>query len=442
MVKIKSVDNRSRAERAGVLSDDILVKINGNDINDVLDYGFYLAEKKVILSLIRGDKNIEINIKKDTYDDIGLNFETALMDNKHRCENGCIFCFIDQNPDGMRPTVYFKDDDSRLSFLHGNYITLTNLHKEDIDRIIKMHISPINISVHTTNPELRVKMMKNKRAGEVLSYIKMLADGGCELHCQIVLCKGINDKDELISTMTDLSLLYPHVTSVSIVPAGLTSHRGGLYELSPYTETECGEIIDCVTSFGDMCQNKYGERIFLCADELYIKAQRTLPDAEYYGEYDQLENGVGMITSFLDDIEAELQNIDLYDYDKQKPRNVSIATGIAAYNFIAAAVEKITGVCYNISYNVYPVKNNFFGGEVTVAGLLTGVDIAEQLRGLTLGDELLIPASMLRAEGDLFLCGNTPAWLSESLSVKVGISGNDAPSFISALLGCKNPYEE
>ncbi len=405
----------------------------------MLDYGFYLTEKRVSISVLRDGEALNFVIKKDTYDDIGLNFETALMDKKHRCENGCIFCFIDQNPRGMRSTIYFKDDDSRLSFIHGNYITLTNLSEHDIDRILEMHITPINVSVHTTDPELRVMMMKNKRAGEVLSYLKKLADGGCELHCQIVLCRGINDGDALRRTMTDLSYLYPGVTSVAVVPAGLTGHRDGLYPLAPFSPEECADIIRLVDDYGSMCLEKYGARIFRAADELYIKANLPLPGADYYDDYDQLDNGVGLVTSFLDEIDEELGFIDTYEFDPEKVRRVSIATGEAAAAFISAAVEKIRRVCYNLDCRVYTVKNNFFGGEVTVAGLLTGVDMAEQLKGQKLGDELLIPPSTLRAEGDLFLCGHTPEWLSEELGVPVRAAGGTASEFISAVIGCPDP---
>ncbi len=442
MVTVKSVDKRSRGDRAGILAGDILISINGHEINDVLDYGFYLAERGIKVTVRRSDREKTFKIKKDVYDDIGLNFETALMDKKHRCENGCIFCFIDQNPKGMRPTVYFKDDDSRLSFIHGNYITLTNLTDADIDRIIEMHISPINISVHTTDPELRVKMMKNKRAGDVLRYIKRLSDGGCELHCQIVLCKGENDGDALKKTMTDLSYFYPSITSVSIVPAGLTAHREGLYHLEPFTADESADIVKLIELYGDMCLEKYGSRIFYASDELYIKAGLALPSDEFYGGYEQLDNGVGLVTLFLTELDAELDGIELYDYDKSSPRRVSIATGEAAYPYIKLAAEKLSAACPNVECSVYAVKNEFFGGEVNVAGLLTGVDMATALKGVPLGDELLIPISSLRSEGDLFLCDHSPEWLSEQLGVKVTPAGNDAADFIAAVLGCEKPEAE
>ncbi len=442
VVTVKSVDKRSRAERAGIHAEDVLLSINGHEINDVLDYGFYLAERLIKVTVLRNGKEKTFKIKKDVYDDIGLNFETALMDKKHRCENGCVFCFIDQNPKGMRPTVYFKDDDSRLSFIHGNYITLTNLSDSDIDRIIEMHITPINISVHTTDPVLRMKMMKNKRAGETLAYIKRLSDGGCELHCQIVLCKGLNDGDALKKTMTDLSCFFPSVTSVSVVPAGLTAHREGLYPLEPFSCEESAEIVALVETYGEMCLEKYGTRIFYASDELYIKAKLPLPSDEFYSGYEQLDNGVGLVTLFMTELESELEAIDSYDCDRTSPRHVSIATGEAAYQYIKLAAEKISARCPNVRCNVYSVKNEFFGGEVTVAGLLTGVDMASQLKGLDLADELLIPASSLRSEGDLFLCDHSPEWLSEQLGVKITPVDSDACKFIASVLGCDAPTDE
>ncbi|HOQ14572.1 MAG TPA: DUF512 domain-containing protein [Bacillota bacterium] len=441
MVNIVDIERGSRAEKSGIKKGDVLISINGHPINDVLDYGFYLADKRVKLLLSRDGKEFEVTIHKETYDDIGLGFEEPLMDKKHRCENACIFCFIDQNPRGMRESIYFKDDDSRLSFLHGNYITLTNLSDADIQRIIDMHITPINISVHTTNPSLRVKMMKNKRAGDVLRYLNKLADGGCELHCQIVLCRGINDGAELDRTMRDLAVLYPAVTSVAVVPAGLTAHRDGLYKLEPFTPAECADIVAKVTSFGDNCKSKLGTRIFFASDEFYIKAGLPLPCGDFYEGYPQLENGVGMVTSFLDDIKSELEFIGDYSYDKDKPRHITIATGEAAAPYITTAVEKICSLCYNIKCDVIAVKNKFFGGEVTVSGLLTGSDFLSALSTQNLHDELLIPASTLRAEGDLFLDNKSPAWLSEKLGVPVRTVKNDAVDFICAVLGCTSPYE-
>ena len=433
MVEITGVLPRSRAEKKGILPGDILLEINGHAIRDVLDYRFRLAERTVCLKLHRGPELLEVTIRKDEYDDIGLEFATPLMDKKHRCENGCIFCFIDQNPEGMRESIYFKDDDSRLSFLHGNYITRTNLHDEDIDRILEMHISPVNVSVHTTNPELRVKMMKNKRSGEVLAYLRRMADAGTKLRGQIVLCRGINDGAELERTMQDLYGYYPAMDSVSVVPAGLTGYRDKLYPLEPFTPEECREVIAQVNRFGDQCFAQCGQRIFYVSDEFYIKGNVPLPPEEYYEEYTQIENGVGMLTSFENEFHSLLKMLD--EDERMRESHVSVATGEAAAGMIRKLADEATAVCPNLHCQVYVVKNNFFGGHVTVTGLLTGKDMAEQLAGKALGDRLLLSGTTLRSEGDLFLCGMTPAELSERLGVEVCFTEQDGGAFLEALLG-------
>ncbi len=435
MVKIEYVEPKSRAERAGVIVGDILCKINGREINDVLDYRFFLAEKEVALTLLRDGEEIDVTIKKSQYDDIGLDFDTPLMDKKHSCENKCIFCFIDQLPRGMRKTLYFKDDDSRLSFLHGNYITLTNLHDKDIDRIIEMHISPVNISVHTTNPELRVKMMHNKRAGEVLSYIKRLSDAGISLCGQIVLCKGINDGEELTRSLRDLSEFFPAMQSVSIVPAGLTRYREKLYPLEGFTKEEAAAVIDQVNSFGETMMDKHDVRMFYCADEFYLKAERALPPESYYDGYPQIENGVGMITSTLTEFYDELDYIDEYIRDVKLPRTVSIATGVAAYDTVASMARALEERVSGLEINVYEVVNNFFGESITVAGLLTGGDIAEQLQGKELGEVLYFPENALRADGDLFLDDMSPEDLGKKLGVVARPAHNDGAEFIRDVLG-------
>lgn len=432
MVTITDVLPRSRAYKAGIRPDDILISVNGHKINDVLDYRFYLAEDSVDIAVKRGDKIVTAVIKKDVYDDIGLGFETPLMDKKLSCRNKCIFCFIDQLPKGMRESLYFKDDDSRLSFLHGNYITMTNLTDHDIDRMIEMHISPVNISVHTTNPELRVKMTKNRNAGEVLKYLSVLADAGVKMRGQIVLCKEINDGAELDRTMNDLYKLYPCMESVSIVPAGLTGYREGLYHLEPFSEKESAEVIRQVEDFASMCRQVYGESIFYCSDEMYLKAGLPIPDADSYGEFTQLENGVGMLALFEDEFDSALKT--LTDDDKKICRNISVATGEASYRFIQSLVNKLSKLCPGLRCTVYKIKNNFFGGEVNVSGLLTGRDIADQLSEADLGDELYLPKNTLRSEGDLFLCGMTPDELSQQLGVPISFNENDGGEFLYALL--------
>ena len=438
MVTVTDVLPNSRGERAGICAGDILISINDREINDVLDYRFHLANKQISLLLDRKGEKIKVDISKKEYDDIGLDFETPLMDKKHSCENKCIFCFIDQLPKGMRKTLYFKDDDSRLSFLHGNYVTLTNLHDKDIDRIIEMHISPVNVSVHTTNPELRVKMMKNKRSGEVLSYLNKLADAGISLCCQIVLCKGVNDGDELLRSMRDLEALFPALESVSIVPAGLTKFRDGLYQLESFTPHECREVIRAVTEFGDECKKKHGSRLFFASDEFYLKANVPLPDDDFYEGYAQIENGVGMLTDMKTGFEYELEDADTLYESFKAPRRVSIATGYAAYEHISSLCAELRQKFDGLEANVYAIRNDFFGHEITVSGLLTGTDIIAQLKGKVLGDELLIPSACLRAEGDVLLDDISPEDISNALGgVKVSPCESEPSAFIRSVLGIK-----
>lgn len=433
MVKITSVESGSRADRAGIASGDVLVSINGNEINDVLDYRFYLTERNVVIGLTRDGEKYTVTLKKGEYDDIGLDFETPLMDKKHTCKNGCIFCFIDQNPEGLRDSLYFKDDDSRLSFIHGNYITLTNMTDRDIARIIKMRFSPINISVHTTNPELRVRMMKNKRSGEVLRYLSDLKEAGISMCAQIVLCRGINDGAELERTLSDLAEYCPELTSVAVVPAGLTKYRDKLYPLTDFTAEEAGAVIDTVDRFGESFVERFGTRLVFCADEFYLKSGRAIPDAQYYEDYPQLENGVGMIRSFSDEFLMCVEDVE-NEARSASERTVSIATGVAAYPTVSALVEKLTAICPNLTVNIYKIINNFFGESITVSGLLTGKDIYEQLKDKNLGDELLIPENALRSGEDVFLCDMTVGELSDKLSVKVRPAGADGYGLARAII--------
>ena len=432
MVTVTEVARRSKAARRGVRVGDVLVSINGHAIRDVLDYRFYLAEERLTLVLKRGEKTIEKKIRKEVYDDVGLGFETPLMDKKRCCANGCIFCFIDQLPKGMRESLYFKDDDARLSFLHGNYVTLTNLTDEDIDRIIAMHISPINVSVHTTNPELRVRMMRNKNAGRVLSYLDRLAAAGITIRAQIVLCRGINDGDELMRSMHDLAALYPALDSVSVVPAGLTAHREGLYPLSAYTKEEAAEVIGMVDSFARSHYERCGSRLIYAADELYLRAELPIPQEDEYEGYPQIENGVGMLRSFYEEAACYLEGAP----DTARPaRTVSVATGFAAEPLLSKIAGEAAEKHGNLTSHIYKIENRWFGESITVSGLLTGHDIAEQLAGRELGEVLLLPRNTLRAEGDLFLCGMSPEELSKKLSVKIVFIGEDGAEFAAALLG-------
>ena len=434
MVKITAVEQGSLAARAGILAGDTLVSINGNEICDVLDYRFYLTESRVLLKVLRDGREKKIKIKKGEYDDVGLTFETPLMDKKHTCANKCIFCFIDQMPKGYRDTLYFKDDDSRLSFLHGSYVTLTNMTDKDIDRLIKMRLSPINVSVHTTNPELRVKMMKNKRAGEVLKYLERIKDAGLKIHAQIVLCRGVNDGEELLRSMHDLATLYPAVESVSVVPAGLTKFREGLYPLSPYSKEECAEVVAMVERFAGSCKQYYGAYIFHAADELYLKAEIPLPSEERYEEYPQIENGVGMITSLVDEFNSELSFLK-DEGIAPTSRTVSVVTGHAAYPTLSALAKALEKEAEGLKVNVLDIENEFFGPEITVAGLLTGKDILAQLAGEDLGECLFIPRSSLRSEGDLFLCGMSMEELEKALETPVAPIEANGIDLLHALLG-------
>ena len=435
MVLITDVFPKSRAQKAGIMAGDTLISINNREINDVLDYRFHLANRTVELKLLREGQQYTAQIIKSEYDDIGLDFETPLMDKKHSCENKCVFCFIDQLPKGLRKSLYFKDDDSRLSFLHGNYITLTNLSEKDIDRIIEMHISPVNVSVHTTNPELRIKMMHNKKAGEVLRYLDKLASAGISLCAQIVLCKGLNDGDELMRSMHDLETLFPALKSVSIVPAGLTKFREKLYPLEPFTKDECRDIISNVNAFGNYCLKAHGTRLFYCSDEFYITAEEKLPEDSYYEEYSQIENGVGMLTSLNTEIDYELKYLEEYLETYKSPRIVSVVTGYAAYENIKSICQKLEKSFDGLKVLVYPIKNNFFGEKITVAGLLTATDMIDQLTGQELGDELLFPSCSLRADGDLFLDEKTPDELSAALGVPLKATGSEGAEFIKNILG-------
>ncbi len=432
MVEITEVAQHSRARDAKIKPGDWLRAVNGHDIADVLDYRFYLAEETVCLDLLRGEKPYSVTIHKQQYDDIGLGFASALMDQKQSCRNKCIFCFIDQLPKGLRQSLYFKDDDARLSFLHGNYITLTNLTERDVARIIEMHISPINISVHTTDPALRVKMMKNPHAGEALQHLYHLAEAGVEIHGQIVLCRGVNDGPALARTMRDLAALYPAVNSVSVVPAGLTKYRDGLFPLTPFSREEACAVIKQVEAVGETLYQQNGARLFFCADELYLTAGLPLPGEAFYEEYPQLENGVGMITS----LRTEFDGYMTYLADgKTRHRSVSVATGVAAYPLIRTLAKEMEKAFPGLSVQVYEINNHFFGENITVAGLLTAGDIEDQLAGRPLGEELLLPSAVLRSEGDLFLDGQTPAGLSAALGCRLRFVENDGAALVDAILG-------
>ena len=428
-VKIYNVTKGSHAEKAGIKSGEILLKINSNEIVDVLDYRFYQVNRQLSLEISDGENERTVEITKGEYDEIGLEFETYLMDEQHSCRNKCIFCFIDQLPKGLRKSLYFKDDDSRLSFLFGNYITLTNITEHEIERIIKMHISPINVSIHTTNPELRCKMMNNRFAGDVLKYLKRFADAGITLNCQIVACPGINDGDELLRTMRDLENLG--VETTAIVPVGLTAYRDGLYPLVPYNKETAAQTLNLIEQYGDMCKEKHGRRIFFAGDEFYILAEREIPAPEFYEDFSALEDGVGMIAYLTDDVKWALEELE---NDEKPNHTVTVACGTGVFPFMKKIMAMINEKFPNITINTQPIKNNFFGGGVNVSGLVTGGDLINQLKGKNIGERLIIPSSMLRFENDLFLDDVSTNDVERELNVELVAVNNNGADLVNAII--------
>lgn len=430
MVKISSVDAGSPAERAGIFAGDVLASIGGNPVKDVLDYMFYAAEESLDIEIVRDGSPMRFHIIKGEYDDLGLQFETFLMDSKQSCRNKCVFCFIDQMPPGMRETLYFKDDDARLSFLQGNYVTLTNLEQSDIDRIIKMKLN-INVSVHTTNPELRCKMMHNRFAGEKLKYIRQLAENGIKLNCQIVCCPGLNDGAELRRSLSDLGELMPNITSMAVVPVGLTKFREGLFPLECFTKETAAETIDIIEEFQEIFLEKFGTKTVFPSDEFFLIADRELPPLEYYEDFSQYENGVGMLRSLIDEFEKAL---DLAEWEGGE-RHVSVATGYAPYPVIFMLAKMAEERFPLLKCDVYRIRNDFFGETITVTGLITAQDLIAQLRDKPLGDELLISSAMLRRDSEEFLDDLTVSDVERELNTRVKASGNDGYEFLDAIMG-------
>ena len=429
MVKITGIIENSPASASDIIQDDFLVSINGHTIADVLDYMFYAAEDFLHIVILRNNQEIAVDVKKGEYDDLGLEFDSFLMDKKRSCSNKCVFCFIDQMPPGMRDTLYFKDDDARLSFLQGNYVTLTNLNQQDIDRIINMKLN-INVSVHTTNPELRCTMMNNRFAGQKLDYLKQLTDNNIKLNCQIVLCPKLNDGDELIRTLTDLSNMMPNISSIAVVPVGLSKYRDGLYPLIPFNKNSASEAIDIIEKFQAEFLDEFGSRTVFPSDEFFLIAERELPDINYYEDFSQYENGVGMLRSIIDEFEKALEIAEFNGM-----RSVSIATGYSPFMHISQLASLASNKWEGLSCNVYKIKNNFFGETITVTGLITGQDLIAQLKDKELGDELLISSSMLRRDSDVFLDDLTVSDVEKALNVKIKATNNDGYELLDAILG-------
>lgn len=413
--KIASVDRGSPAERAGVRPGEFLLEINGHRVVDVLDYKYHGYDPRITLTLQSEDgARREVRLRKGEGEDPGLNFETYLMDRARCCANHCIFCFVDQLPKGMRQSLYFKDDDARLSFLMGNYITLTNLSDREAQRIIDLHISPINVSVHATDPDLRSKLLGFPDGGRGLELMARFARAGITMNCQIVACPGINDGPQLQKSMEDLAALYPAVNSVSVVPVGLTRHREGLYPLEPYDARRADQVLDQVEGYGARCRETHGTTLFWCSDEFYLRAGRPIPEDAYYEDYTQLENGVGMMRLLRTEFDSAMALAE----ETGPVRPYSIACGVDIAPWLEEIVDRAAGKCHTMG-KVWPVVNHFFGETITVSGLVTGGDLIRQLRGRELGERLLLPVNMLRHGEDVFLDDVTLDDVRQALGVEV-----------------------
>lgn len=424
------VESGSIAEEIGIEPGDKLLTVNGHEVRDILEYRYLISEYEVELEIEKTDGSIDCVVVENDYEDLGIEFSSGLIDDAQSCRNKCIFCFIDQLPKGMRETVYFKDDDTRLSFLQGNYVTLTNMNDSEIDRMIKMRVSPINISVHTTNPKLREKMLSNRFAGRVYEIMKKFADNNIYMNCQIVLCPEINDGEELDRSITDMEKLYPYVNSIAVVPVGLTRYREGLYPLRQFTNEECAEVIKQVEAHQQRIYKKHGTRLVYLSDEFYLNAKIPVPKPEEYEGFPQMDNGVGLVASMKEEIEAAVKMIR----NKNNTRSVMMATGEMAYPFIvemSALVSEYSG----IRIDVYAVKNDFFGGGVNVAGLVCGGDIINQLKDKPICDVLAMPSVMLRDGERVFLDDTTVDDIESSLGMKTVFIDNDGYDFVEKLTG-------
>ena len=440
--KIARVLPGSIAEEMEIEVGDLLIKINDQEMDDIFDYQ-YLCQDDYLEVLIEKPSGEEwlLEIDKDPDEDLGIEFDNGLMDSYRSCANRCIFCFIDQMPKGMRETLYFKDDDSRLSFLQGNYVTLTNMSDHDLDRIIKYHMSPINISFQTTNPELRCMMLNNRFAGIALKKVDRLYEAGITMNGQIVLCKGINDREELVRSIEDLSKYLPHLQSVSVVPVGLSKHREGLYPLEPFTKEDAIITVDIIEKYQRSLYEQYGIHFIHASDEFYLLADRDLPESDRYDGYLQLENGVGMMRLLFDEFAKAKEDLTAFlqkhPESLNKKRRISMATGRLAAPYIRQLTKELEEVLDDTVVKVYDIRNDFFGEMITVAGLLTGQDIIAQLKDEDLGDRLILPQCVLRSGEDVFLDDYRLCDLENSLQVHIDIVKSSGWDFVEAIMGEK-----
>ena len=428
---IRSVEEGSIAWELGIETGDKLLSINGTEIEDVFDYHFLVNDEELVVLIEKENgEEWELEIEKDYEEDLGIEFEQGLMDEYRSCRNKCMFCFIDQMPKGMRETLYFKDDDSRLSFLQRNYITLTNMTEDNVRRIVKYHLEPINISFQTTNPELRCKMLHNRFAGEALKKVDILYEGGITMNGQIVLCKGVNDGEELERSIRDLTKYLPNLQSVSVVPVGLTKYREGLYPLEPFTKEDAKKVLQTIHKWQEKIYAEYGIHFIHAGDEWYILAEEELPEEERYDGYLQLENGVGMLRLLMNEFEEGFEKLEGDD----RKREISMATGVLAYPFLQRMIDRLEEKFPNVKVHLYKIINYFFGESITVAGLITGQDLIAQLKGQELGECLYLPCSMMRDGETVFLDDLSLDDVKESLQVEADIVKSSGQDFIEAVI--------
>ena len=429
---VKSLMPGGIGEDLGIEPGDKLLAITGNEIQDVFDYYYYEESEQLLLLIEKPDgEEWELEIEKDEDESLGIEFDQSLMDEYRSCRNKCMFCFIDQMPKGMRETLYFKDDDSRLSFLQGNYITLTNMSDHDVERIVKYRLEPINISFQTTNPELRCKMLHNRFAGEALKKVDILYRGQIEMNGQIVLCKGVNDGEELERTIRDLTGYLPYLKSVSIVPVGLTKYRDGLYPLEPFTKEDAREVLSVIHRWQEKIYQEHGIHMIHAGDEWYVLAEEEVPEEERYDGYLQLENGVGMMRLLFNEVQEALSAVT----GDERQREISLATGRLMYPYIGKILEEIRKKFPNITTHLYAIRNDFFGERITVSGLITGQDLTGQLKGQPLGERLLLPCNMLKIGEPVFLDDFTLEEVENSLQVKTDIVKSSGQDLLDAVIG-------
>ena len=443
--RIKEIVPGSIAEELELEPGDVILAVNGQEIEDVFDYHYYTNEEYLTVLVQKADgEEWELEIEKEFEEDLGIVFDSSLMDDYRSCRNKCIFCFIDQMPKGMRDTLYFKDDDSRLSFLQGNYVTLTNMSDHDIDRIIRYRLEPINISFHTMNPALRCKMLNNRFAGDIFPKVKRLAEAGIEMNGQIVLCKGVNDGEELEYSIQKLTEYLPYLKSVSVVPVGLTKFRDGLYPLEPFDKEDAEAVIDQIERWQKKIYDEYGLHFIHASDEWYIMAGRDFPEEERYDGYLQLENGVGMMRLLGEETRQTLakESVDHTSSSCRAPREISLATGRLAAPYLEQLYQEIKVQYPEVTLHIYEIENRFFGEMITVSGLLTGKDLVEQLRGKPLGSELLLPINLLRSGENVFLDDMTVEQLENALQIKVRIVKSSGCDFVCAVTGQQMEEED